>query len=104
MLPPSFENRLPTEYKLNNGMTLPSIGLGTAHIHKKESIVNAIMKEGYIYIDTAKIYKNEEMIGEALKECFALGKKREDLWISTKLWHNDYHDIEGAIKTSLSKL
>jgi len=103
-LPLSFENRLPKVYKLNNGQLFPSTGLGTAHILNKESIVNAIMKVGYVHIDTAKIYKTEEYIGEALKECFNRGKKREDIWVTTKLWHNDYHNVEGALKSSLEKL
>lgn len=50
------------------------------------------------------IYGNEEQIGEALKECMAAGVKREELFITTKLWHTDKNDIEGAIKTSLKKL
>merc|ERR1712222_229301 len=50
------------------------------------------------------IYENEAQIGEALQECFAAGIKREDLFITTKLWHTDKNDIEGAMKRSLEKL
>lgn len=67
-------------------------------------MVNAIMKAGYCHIDTAHIYKNEEKVGEALKECFAQGKKREDIFVTTKLWHDKWDDVEGAIKISLEKL
>ena len=65
---------------------------------------NAILKYGYRHIDTATLYGNEDDIGEALQECMAAGVKREDLFITTKLWHTDKNDIEGALKTSLAKL
>ena len=67
-------------------------------------MVNAIMKCGYAHIDTAALYKNEQVVGAALEECFAQGKKREDVFVTTKLWHTDYHNVEGAISESLSKL
>ena len=74
---------------------IPSVGLGTYELHSKESIVASVMDVGYAHIDTASDYEHEEVIGEALVECFALGKKREDLYITTKLWHSGYNDVEG---------
>ena len=51
------------------------------------------------------IYGNEEAIGNTLQEIFAEGSvKREELFITTKLWRSDYEDIEGAIRLSLKKL
>ena len=50
------------------------------------------------------IYANEEIVGEAIEESIKQGKKREDLYITTKLWHSEYDDVEKAIRTSLSKL
>ena len=58
----------------------------------------------YRHIDTAKLYGNEHIIGEALKECFEKGVKREDMFITTKLWRTDFVDVEGALKESLTKL
>ena len=58
----------------------------------------------YRHIDTAKLYKSEHIVGEALKECFEKGVKREDLFITTKLWRTDFNDVEGALKESLEKL
>ena len=55
-------------------------------------------------IDTAKVYENEEQVGEALKECFTQGIKREDIFIVTKMWIRDFNDPEAALKESLSKL
>ena len=62
---------------------------------------SAILKYGYRNIDTASIYGNEASIGEALEECLAAGVKREELFITTKLWHTEKNDIEGAIRASL---
>lgn len=67
-------------------------------------MVNAIMTAGYAHIDTAMIYKNEEVVGAALAECFQKGKKREDIYVTTKLWHTQYADVEGAMRESLKKL
>ena len=70
---------LPKEYTMSNGLKIPSVGLGTVQAGNKDSMVNAIMNAGYALLDTAMIYKNEEVVGAALAECFAQGKKREDI-------------------------
>lgn len=95
---------LPKSYTLNDGTTMPALGLGTAHLHDKSSIVNAILECGYTHIDTASMYKTEGIIGEALQESFAQGKKREDIYIVTKIWHNEYGDIEGHLRKALEQL
>jgi alcohol dehydrogenase (NADP+) len=66
--------------------------------------VHAIVEVGYRHLDTAKLYGNEDVIGKALQECFRKGIKREDLFITTKIWKKDYADVEGAIKGSLERL
>ena len=56
--------------KLNNGVKIPSIGLGTWQIPDSEALVDSILSAiqlGYRYIDTAAIYENEHSVGEALK-------------------------------------
>ena len=78
---------------LNNGVKMPQIGFGTVAMGMKpeefhQLIVSAVVDHGYRAIDTAKLYQNEEAIGNALKECFDKGIKREDLFITTKLWHD----------------
>ena len=62
------------------------------------------MKYGYRHIDTATLYGNEGAIGEALQECMAAGVKREDLFITTKVWHTDKNNVEAALRLSLKKL
>jgi diketogulonate reductase-like aldo/keto reductase len=64
----------------------------------------AILEHGYRLIDTASFYKNEEGIGRALKECFAQGIKREDIFITTKIHQSEKEDVAGALKRSLDKL
>ncbi len=78
---------------LNNGLTMPLVGLGTSEMADKDAIVNAILNVGYRHIDTAWFYNNEEIIGKALAEVFekSEGKiKREHLFITTKIWKTQY--------------
>lgn len=92
---------------LNNGVKFPQIGLGTFQSSEgdcKIVVREAIINHGYRAIDTATIYNNEEAIGEALQEAFAAGIKREDVFITTKLWQTDREDVEGALRLSLKKL
>ncbi|KAK6029550.1 oxidoreductase, aldo/keto reductase family protein, partial [Ostertagia ostertagi] len=65
------------------------------------------IETGYRLIDTAACYGNEEAIGEAIKELIQAGKvKREELFITTKLWATHFHpdDVEGATRESLRRL
>ena len=83
------------------------MGLGTfgAKDEEIEAVVKAaVLTHGYRMIDTATVYENEGAIGKALKECFDQGVKREDLFITTKLWKSGYSDVEKALRTSLELL
>lgn len=96
--------------ELANGTKMPMVGIGSFLNDKSEekvlydTIVTAVVDLGYRHIDTATLYGNEHIIGEALKECFEKGIKREDLFITTKLWRTDFVDVESALTTSLAKL
>ena len=71
----------------------------------KKVVYEAVLNHGYRHIDTASVYANEEVIGEALQEVFATGKvKREEVFISTKLWQTERDDVEAAVRRSLQKL
>ena len=92
---------------LNSGYKIPAIGLGTFQSDKgklAEIIKKAILVDGYRHIDTASMYGNENEIGVALKECFSAGIKREDLFITSKIWHTEKNDVEGALNGSLKRL
>lgn len=58
-------------FKLNNGRTIPAVGLGTWKSKPGDvgDAVKAAIKAGYKHIDCAAIYGNEKEIGEALKSC-----------------------------------
>ena len=91
--------------KLNNETMIPIIGLGTWQSKPNEvydAVLNAL-KAGYRHIDTAAIYGNEEEIGNAIKDS---GVKREELFVTTKLWNTDqgYESALEAFELSLKKL
>lgn len=83
------------------------VGLGTYNVKEKDSMVRAILEADYRHLDTAVRYANEEFVGAAIKE--ALGKsegriKQKDLFVTTKIWQDQYNDPEAAIRGSLAKL
>ncbi len=85
----------------SSGKKIPTIGLGTFgsdHINPKDiakSVLFAI-EHGYRHIDCASVYGNEKEIGEVLDRVISSGLvKREELWITSKLW-NDAHEPESA--------
>ena len=79
---------------LSNGVQMPAVGLGTWQ-SKPEEVKRAVLEAidvGYRLIDTASLYFNEEAIGEAVEEAISNGKvKREELFITTKVWSSHLH-------------
>lgn len=69
---------------LNNGKTIPQIGLGTSPLNDKEiaPLVVAAMEAGYRHIDTAYRYNNEKGVGQGIRDS---GIDRESLFVTTKL-------------------
>ncbi|GAB2291745.1 NADP-dependent D-sorbitol-6-phosphate dehydrogenase [Dionaea muscipula] len=92
---------------LKNGFKMPIVGLGVWRMDKKDVrdlIINAI-SIGYRHFDCAADYQNEAEVGEALAEAFDTGLvKREDLFITTKLWNSDHGHVLEACQDSLKKL
>ncbi len=96
---------LKENYKLQNGIEIPKLGLGTWFIENdnaKDVVVNAV-KLGYRHIDTAQAYGNEVGVGEGIKVC---GISREELFITTKLAAEvkSYDDAVKSIESSLANL
>lgn len=95
--------------RFTNGDELPILGLGTwkAKPGEAKKAVKMAVEMGYRHFDCAPIYGNEQEIGEALAACLQSGKvKREDLWISSKLW-NDSHkktEVIPALNKTLENL
>ncbi len=92
--------------KLNNGVEIPILGLGTYLSGASRMTQTAILHAlgaGYRHFDTAKFYRNEEDIGEAIRQS---GVPRDDIFLTTKLWNSDqgYDSAIAACNQSLQKL
>ena len=86
---------------LYTGSKIPAIGLGTfgSDKYSGEEVAEAVkgaVRVGYRHIDCAAVYGNEPLIGQALREIMDSGIKREELWITSKLW-NDKHSEEDVV-------
>lgn len=95
-------------FKLNNGTTIPGLGLGTWQSPKGEvaaAVEYALTQTGIRHIDGAFVYQNEEEVGEGIKKAIASGKvTREEIFVTTKVF-NTYHDrVEESLNASLQKL
>ncbi|MGB8648403.1 MAG: aldo/keto reductase [Anaerolineae bacterium] len=96
---------------LYTGANIPAIGLGTfgSDRFSGEEIAEAVkgaIEVGYRHIDCAAVYMNEPLIGQALREVQSRGVKRQELWITSKLW-NDKHgeaDVIPSCEQSLKDL
>ena len=87
---------------LNNKLECPVIGIGTFMLSPKdaENSVREALKMGYRLIDTANAYVNERAVGRGMKES---GVKREEIFLSTKLWPSEYEN-ENAVDETLERL
>ena len=90
---------------LNNGVKMPILGFGTLYLNDDLGVrcVSDAISLGYRLIDTAKVYENEEAVGAGIKKS---GINREELFVTSKIWVDDYGYETGkkAFQTSLDKL
>ena len=99
----SIDPALVPKKKLYTGAEMPAIGLGTfgSDKYNDKQIGEAVKSAaafGYRHFDCASVYGNEARIGEAFKSIMQSGIKREELWITSKLW-NDMHKPDDVIKS-----
>src|SRR3984885_14748512 len=97
------------KFALNNGAEIPALGFGTSLSDNKHTrnAVKAAVQVGFRHLDAAERYRNEEEVGAALKELFAQGTvRREDLFVTTKLWNNNHRPerVRPALQASLNRL
>lgn len=92
---------------LNNGIEMPILGIGTFRLsdEQAENSVYWALKDGYRLIDTARIYGNEVGVGRGIQRAIDEGfVTREEIFVTTKMWTDDYDDGDSAIENSLNRL
>lgn len=104
----AIEPQLVPQRVLYTGAKMPAIGLGTfgsdhASYEEVAAVVLGAAEVGYRHFDCAAVYRNENLIGQSLQEIMARGVRREELWITSKLW-NDKHAEEDVIPTCRQSL
>lgn len=113
-----------TQFPLNTGASIPAVGLGELDIYpasktrsnltfsgtwqsapgEVKKAVSYALEVGYKHIDCAYCYGNEDEVGEGLREAFSAGVKREDIFITTKLWCTFHSRVEENLDISLKSL
>ncbi|CAK9438960.1 uncharacterized protein LODBEIA_P31840 [Lodderomyces beijingensis] len=91
------------EYTLNNGTKIPAVGLGTWQSEDGDAYKATLvaLKNGYHHIDTASAYGNEQDVGRGIAES---GVKRDDVFVTTKIWNDAHKNPEESLDQSLDKL
>ncbi|KAI8141058.1 NADP-dependent oxidoreductase domain-containing protein [Fennellomyces sp. T-0311] len=92
-------------YTLNTGAKIPTVGLGT-WLSKPDEVRKAVLcalQNGYKHLDCAYVYRNEDEVGQGIRES---GVKREDIFITSKLWNTHHRPeyVKAACKASMSAL
>lgn len=89
----------------SHGARIPVIGFGTMTLKENLCVemVEAALHLGYRHLDTAQMYGNEREVGEGLR---ASGLKRDDVFLTTKVWFNRLApgDLERSVDESLERL
>ncbi|KAL1551710.1 alcohol dehydrogenase (NADP(+)) [Salvia divinorum] len=94
------------QVRLNNGTTIPLLGMGTYSFENDrkstEHAIQAALKMGYRHFDTAQIYGSEAALGNALNAAISNGVvRREELFVTSKLWGSHHHDPVSALQKTL---
>jgi diketogulonate reductase-like aldo/keto reductase len=114
-------NMAETMFPLNTGREIPALGFGEYLLAKGltvltysgtwqskpgevERAVEYALSVGYRHIDAAYSYGNEEEVGDGLRKAFGAGFKREDVFVTTKLWSTHHKRVQENLEMSLEKL
>ena len=106
----SIANPRQHRFVLNNGSSeMPALGFGTlvSDSTQTRDATETAVEAGFRHLDCAERYRNEEEVGLALKDLFAAGPvRREDLFVTTKLWNNNHRPerVKPALQASLNRL
>lgn len=99
------------QHKLYTGATMPAVGLGTFgsdHITAQE-VADAVLGAaavGYRHFDCASVYGNESLVGTSLEKILKGGIRREEMWVTSKVWNNKHSgdDVIESCRQSLADL
>jgi aryl-alcohol dehydrogenase-like predicted oxidoreductase len=88
--------RTPPVITIANGVHLPAVGFGTYLISDDEAsgAVAAALEAGYRHVDTAEVYENEAGVGRAINAALSAGLRRDDLFVTTKLFPGNPASVE----------
>lgn len=93
------------EYVTAHGAKIPALGFGVFRMSdaEVEALIPAALETGFRHFDTAQIYGNEAALGRALK---AAGAKRDELFLTTKVWVDKYQpgDFAASVDESLDRI
>ena len=87
---------------LNDGNNIPQIGIGVYQVRGDDltqQVCERALSMGYRHIDTAHAYQNERGVGRAVA---ASGLRREDIWVTSKLWPSEYG--EGVTAQAIDRM
>ena len=95
--------------ELASGSRMPVIGLGTfgsdhADAASVAEAVRGAFEVGYRHFDCAAVYGNEAQIGRVFRELFSSGVRREEIWVTSKVWNDMHGRVEQACRKSLADL
>ena len=82
------------------------VGLGTCYLTDADHIRTSVTECGYRMLDCASYYKNEDVVGVAINGMLNGENpiKREELYVVSKVWHDEVEDCEAACRRSLANL
>lgn len=92
---------------LNSGYEMPILGIGTFRLSgsEAENSVYWALRDGYRLIDTARIYGNEADVGRGIQRAIEEGfVTREEIFVTTKMWTDDFDNGTEAVNASLKRL
>jgi diketogulonate reductase-like aldo/keto reductase len=95
--------------RLASGAAIPVVGLGTfgSDSVPGEAVAAAVLdaaRVGYRHFDCAAVYGNEPLIGAALQQVLRSGVRRDELWVTSKVWNDRHSEVEAACEQSLRDL
>ena len=104
-----IDPQLVPQRNLYTGVKMPGIGMGTFGSDRftAEEVANAVKgaaEVGFRLFDCASVYGNEHLIGEVFKEIMETGIKREELFITSKVWNDKHDDVIESCKKTLKDL